>query len=78
MACCKDGTGLPSALCLTVCADLKVWFKLLFCGVRSVFVQGFSYLSEVRARGLLEFGEKHLDYQNWVNLMQSERTGPPF
>ena len=31
--------------------------------------QGFSYLSEVGARGLLEFGNKKvLDHQNWDNL----------
>ena len=41
-------------------------------------LQGFSYLSEVGARGLLNFGEKHLDHQNWENLMQSKRTGLPF
>ena len=30
------------------------------------------------ARGLLNLGKKHLDHQNWENLMQSKRTGPPF
>ena len=39
--------------------------------------QGFSYLSKVGARGLLNLGEKSfLDHQNWENLMQSKRTGP--
>ena len=33
---------------------------------------------EVRARGLLNLGEKHLDHQNWENLMQSKRTGCNF
>ena len=40
--------------------------------------QGFSYLSEVRARGLLNLGNYHLDHQSWENLMQSKRTGSPF
>ena len=42
------------------------------------YLQGFSYLSEVGARGLLNLGKKHLDHQNWENLMQSKRTRPPF
>ena len=41
-------------------------------------MQGLSYLSEVGARGLLNLGKKHLDHQNWENLMQSKITGPPF
>ena len=40
--------------------------------------QGFSYLSEVGARGLLNLAKKHLDHQNWENLLQSKRTGLPF
>ena len=28
-------------------------------------------------QGPVEFGEKHFEHQNWNNLMQSERTGPP-
>ena len=40
--------------------------------------QVFSYHSEVRARGLVNLGKKHLDHQNWENLMQSKRTGLPF
>ena len=39
---------------------------------------GFSYLSKVRARGLLNLGKKHLDHQNWENLMQSKRPGLHF
>ena len=39
---------------------------------------GFSYISEVGARGLLNLGKKHLDPQNWEYLMQSKITGPPF
>ena len=39
--------------------------------------QGFSYLSEVGARGLLNLGKKHLDHRNWENLMQSIRTEQP-
>ena len=38
-------------------------------------LQEFSYLSEVGDRGLLILGKKHLDHQNWENLMQSKRTG---
>ena len=41
-------------------------------------IQGFSYLSEVGARGLLNLGQKYLNYQNWENFMQSKRTGLPF
>ena len=41
-------------------------------------IQGFPYLIEVRARGLLNLGKKHLDHQYWENLMQSKRTGLPF
>ena len=26
----------------------------------------------------LNLGKKHLDHQNWENLMQSKRTGLPF
>ena len=37
--------------------------------------QGFSYLSEVVTRGLLNLGtKKHLDHRNWENLMQSKIT----
>ena len=32
---------------------------------------GFFYLSEDRARGLMNLGKRHLDHQNWENLMQS-------
>ena len=41
-------------------------------------LQGFSYLSEVEARGLLNLGKKHLDHQNWENFMQSKRVELPF
>ena len=34
-------------------------------------LQGFYYFSEVGARGLLNFGKKHLDHQNRENLMQN-------
>ena len=37
-------------------------------------MQGFSYLSEVEARGLLNLGKKHLASQTWENLIQSKRT----
>ena len=40
--------------------------------------QGFSYLSEVGTRGLLNLGKKHLDHQNWETLMQSKRSRLPF
>ena len=33
-----------------------------------------SNLSEVQVRGMLNFGKKHFDHQNWVNLMQSEKN----
>ena len=36
--------------------------------------QGFSYLSEVGTRGLLNLGKKHLDHQYWKNLMQSKKN----
>ena len=32
-------------------------------------MQGSSYHSEVGARGLLNLGKKHLDHQNWDNLI---------
>ena len=48
--------------------------KILFGKVfTAIYLQGFSYLSEVGARGLLNLGKKHLDHQNWENLMQSKR-----
>ena len=31
--------------------------------------QGFSYRSEIRTRGLLNLGKKHLDHQNWEELI---------
>ena len=35
-------------------------------------IEGFSYLSEVEARGLLNLEKKkRLDHQNWENLIQS-------
>ena len=37
--------------------------------------QGFSYPSEVVARGLLNLERNHLNYQNWENLMPARRTG---
>ena len=39
--------------------------------------QGFSYLSKVETRGLLNLGKKHLDHQNWENLMMSKTNGSP-
>ena len=33
-----------------------------------VMARGFSDLSEVGARGLLNLGKKHFDHQNWENL----------
>ena len=39
---------------------------------------GISNLSEVRAKGLLNLGKKHLNHQNWENLMHSKRTGLSF
>ena len=36
--------------------------------------QGFSYLSEGGATGLLNLG----NHQNWENLLQSKKTGQPF
>ena len=39
---------------------------------------GFSYLTEVGARGLLNMGKKLLDHQIWENLMQSKRMGLQF
>ena len=34
---------------------------------------------EIGARSLLKLGtKKHLDHQNWENLMQSKRTELPF
>ena len=55
----------------------------ILCSIFSLsrYIQGFSYLSEIGARGLLnlEFGgEQHLDHQNRENLMQSKRTELPF
>ena len=41
-------------------------------------IQGFSFLSEVRAGGLLNLGKYHMEHQSWENLMLSKRTGPPF
>ena len=41
-------------------------------------LQGFSYLSEIGARGLLKLVKEHLDHKNWENLMQSKVTGTPF
>ena len=29
-------------------------------------------------QGRLNLGKKHLNHQNWENLMQSKRTGPTF
>ena len=42
------------------------------------FIQGFSNLSEVGARGLLNLGKKAFELSKLVNLMQSKRTEPPF
>ena len=48
------------------------------CDYLNTNQQGISYLSEVWARDLLNFGEKHFDHQSCENLMQFKRTGPPF
>ena len=40
--------------------------------------QGFSYLSEVWARGMLKFEKKHFDHQIGEKMMQSNRTRSPF
>ena len=40
--------------------------------------QGFSYLSDVGARGLLNLGKYHLSHQNWENQIQSKNTRSPF
>ena len=40
--------------------------KFKNCGLKCT-IQGFSYLSEVGARGLLNFGKYHLSLQNWEN-----------
>ena len=40
--------------------------------------QGFTYLSEVRAKGPVEFGKKALGHQSWENLMQSKIHGIQF
>ena len=32
-------------------------------------IQGFSYCSEIRTRGLLILGKKHLGHQNWEELI---------
>ena len=47
-------------------------------GMLKYIVQGFSYLSEVGTRGLLNLGKKHLDHRNWESLMQSKGIGLPF
>ena len=39
--------------------------------------RGFSYLSEVGARDLLNLGKKDLNHQNWEHLALSKRTEPP-
>ena len=62
---------ISKKLCI-VCLYRLITVDVLRDGPHS---QGFSYLSEVRARGLLNLGEKHLDHQNWENLMQPKRTG---
>ena len=36
------------------------------------------FLSEIRVRGLLNLGKKHMDRLSWENLMQYERTGLSF
>ena len=41
-------------------------------------MKGFSYISEVGARDLLNLVKKHLNHQNWGNLMHSKRTEPAF
>ena len=33
------------------------------------YQQGFSYHSEIRTRDLLNLGKKHLDHQNWEELI---------
>ena len=72
----NDGSGEPvqiSRLSRAFTAHLykeRIWMKTQ--------TQGFSYLSEVGTRGLLNSGKKYLDHRNWENWMQSKRTGLPF
>ena len=42
----------------------------LFWGVQTTKTQqGFSYSSEIRTRDLLNLGKKHLDHQNWEEMI---------
>ena len=59
-------------VCVCVCSTVAILMNIF--GFRKKN-QGFSYLSEVGAWGLLNLGKKHLDHQNWEHLMQPKRTG---
>ena len=52
--------------------------KLLWCTGNTNTGQGFSYLSEVGAREVLNLRKYYSDVQSCENLMQLKRTGPPF
>ena len=51
--------------CQTVWIQIRygVWLGQTVC--KCYLQQGFSYLSEFWARGLLNFGKYHLNHQNW-------------
>ena len=51
-----------------------IQYSSVSCGIH--LFQGFSYFSEVGARGLLNLGEK-VDHQTWGKFVQSKITGLP-
>ena len=63
---------VPSS-CMISVTCITVWTMISLADL-----QGFSYLSGVRAMGPVEFGKISFERSKLGNLMQSKRTGLPF
>ena len=87
-----SGSHLPSSREISLCLGTSKGYSTLPCMYQQTkgsmlvgnyvimlypLTQGFSYLSEVGARGLLNLVITHLYHQDWENLMQSIITGTP-